>query len=54
MKEKENLINAMIEYGLSSFWDDSYIINRLEDCGITEEDFIENGYGNFVKEYYNT
>ena len=48
----ENLIEAMINYGEDNFWTDNDIIESLIDCGITEEDFKDCGYGDFVKEYF--
>ena len=48
----ENLINAMIDYGLDDQWNDSDIIDMLIECGITEEDFKNYGFGDFVKAYF--
>lgn len=48
----ENLINAVVEYGLSANWNDSEIIDTLVDCGVTEENFKDCGFGEFVKEYF--
>ena len=52
MDDKKELIIAMINYGENAFWDDSAIIDTLVDCGITEEDFKDCGYGEYVKEYF--
>lgn len=48
----KNLIDAVVEYGQSANWDDSEIIDTLVDCGITEENFNDCGYGEFVREYF--
>ena len=43
----------MINYGQEeACWDDSEIIDRLIECGITEEDFKNCDYGDFVKAYF--
>jgi len=53
MDYKEKLIEVMINYGQEeACWDDSEIIDRLIECGITEEDFKNCGYGDFVKAYF--
>lgn len=52
MDYKQELIEAMINYGEDNFWTDNDIIESLIDCGITEEDFKDCGYGNFVKAYF--
>lgn len=52
MGYKKELIEAMVNYGQDNFWNDSTIIDTLVDCGITEEDFKDCGYGDFVKEYF--
>ena len=52
LKVVENLIKAMIEYALENSWSDSDVIDTLVGCGITEQDFIRCGYGDFVKEYF--
>ena len=48
-----NLIRAMCEYGLENSWTDNDIIEALIDCGITEQDFIDCGCGDLVKDYFN-
>lgn len=48
----KNLIDAMVIYGLDACWCDSEIIDELVGCGITEQDFKDCGYGDFVKEYF--
>lgn len=48
----ENLIEATIEYGVEFFWADSDIIEALVSLGVTEEDFKDCGYGDFVKNYF--
>lgn len=48
----ENLINAVVDYGQNANWNDSEIIDTLIDCGITEEDFKNCGYGEYAKEYF--
>lgn len=53
MDKKKELIEAMINYGEDYFWSDSEIIDTLINCGITEEDFKDCGYGDFVKAYFN-
>lgn len=47
-----NLIQAMADYAMENDWLDSEMIDALVDCGITEDDFKNNGYGDFVKEYF--
>lgn len=47
-----NLITAMVEYALENHWCDSEAIDTLVGCGITEQDFINCGYGEFVKDYF--
>jgi hypothetical protein len=53
MGYKKELIEAMVNYGQDSFWSDSEIIDMLIECGITEEDFKDCGYGDFTKAYFN-
>lgn len=48
----KNLIKAMSDYGMEYSWTDSDIIDTLIDCGITKQDFIDCGYGDFVKNYF--
>lgn len=48
----KNLVDAMVSYGLEACWCDSEIIDALIECGITEEDFVRCGYGDFVKNYF--
>lgn len=48
----KNLISAMSDYGLEYSWTDSDIIDTLISCGITEKDFIDCGYGDFIKDYF--
>lgn len=48
----KNLIFAMFEYALENQWSDSEAIDTLVDCGITEQEFIACGYGDFVKDYF--
>lgn len=52
MDYTKELIVAMANYGQDNFWTDNDIIEALIDCGITEEDFKDCGYGDFVKEYF--
>ena len=52
MDYTNNLIEAMINYGENACWCDSEIIETLIDCGITEQDFIDCGYGEYTKEYF--
>ena len=47
-----NLINAAIEAGHDATLCDSDIIEHLIDCGLTEKDFIEYGFGDFVEDYF--
>lgn len=49
----KRLIEAMADYALEYAWSDNDLIEALENCGITQQDFIDCGYGNFVKKYYN-
>lgn len=48
----KNLITAVFEYALEYQWCDSETIDTLVRCGITEQDFIACGYGDFVKDYF--
>lgn len=48
----KNLIIAVTEYALVYNWSDGDAIDTLVDCGITEQDFIDCGYGDFVREYF--
>lgn len=48
----KNLITAVSEYALKYQWCDSEAIDTLVSCGITEQDFINCGYGDFVKDYF--
>lgn len=48
----KNLIKAMSEYALENQWCDSEAIDALVECGITEQEFIACGYGDFVKDYF--
>ena len=52
MGYRGELIEAMMNYGQDNVWDDNAIIETLIDCGITEEDFKDCGYGEFVKAYF--
>ena len=47
-----NLIDAAIREGQEATLCDSEIIERLIDCGLTEENFIEYGFGDFVADYF--
>lgn len=47
-----NLIKAMVAYGLENSWCDSEIIDALVELGITHEDFLKAGAGDFVKSYF--
>lgn len=47
-----NLIKAMTDYACYNSWTDTEFIDALVSLGITEQDFIDCGYGNFVKEYF--
>lgn len=46
------LIKAMVAYGLENSWCDSEIIDALVELGITHEDFLKAGAGDFVKNYF--
>lgn len=48
----KNLITAMADYALDNAWSDSEMIDVLVGVGITEQDFINCGYGDFVKDYF--
>lgn len=48
----KNLITAMADYALDSVWCDSEMIDALVGIGITKQDFISCGYGDFVKNYF--
>lgn len=48
----KNLITAMADYALDSAWSDSEMIDALVGIGVTEQDFISCGYGDFVKDYF--
>ena len=52
MKYTENLIEAMIKYGMDANWNDNDIIESLIDCGITEQDFRDCGYWSYVRAYF--
>ena len=52
MDYTNNLIEAMINYGENACWCDNEIIETLIDCGITEQDFIDCGYGEYTREYF--
>lgn len=47
-----NLINTVIRHGQDSTWCDSDIIEQLIECGLTEQDFIKYGFGDFVADYF--
>ena len=47
-----NLITAMFDFALENQWCDSEAIDVLVQCGITEQEFIACGYGEFVKDYF--
>lgn len=47
-----NLITAMFDFALENQWCDGEAIDVLVQCGITEQDFISCGYGEFVKDYF--
>jgi hypothetical protein len=47
-----NLINTIIRDGQDATWCDSDIIEQLICCGLTEQDFIEYGFGDFVADYF--
>lgn len=49
---EKKLIEAMCEYGLDNSWNDSEVIDALTECGITQDDFVKHGYGDFVKDYF--
>lgn len=48
----KNLISAVGDYALHYAWSDSEGIDALVNLGITEQDFIACGYGDFVKDYF--
>ena len=48
----KNLIEAMCNYALEFSWTDSETIDMLIECGIEKQDFIDCGYGDFIKEYF--
>lgn len=47
-----NLINTVIRHGQDATWCDSDIIEQLIECGLTEKDFSEYGFGDFVEDYF--
>ena len=47
-----NLINTIIRDNEEAYWSDSEIIDKLIKCGLTEQDFIEYGFGDFVEDYF--
>lgn len=47
-----NLINTIIRHGQDATWCDSDIIEQLIECGLTEQDFIKYGFGDFVADYF--
>lgn len=47
-----NLIDAVAKYGAEASWADNDIIDSLVDMGVTQEDFVQCGLGDFVKEYF--
>lgn len=47
-----NLINAVIRDGQEATLCDSDIIETLIDCGLTEKDFIDYEFGDFVADYF--
>ena len=47
-----NLINAVAAYAEDGAWNDSDMIDALVAMGVTHEDFIRCGKGEFVKEYF--
>ena len=48
----DNLIKAMVAYGIEYNWCDSDIIDTLIEIGITYDDFCHAGANDFVKEYF--
>lgn len=48
----DNLIKAMVAYGLEYNWSDSDIIEALVDLGVTHDDFCHAGAQDFVKDYF--
>lgn len=48
----KNLINAMSKYAEDSCLTDEEFIDALISCGVTKQDFIDCGYGDFIKEYF--
>ena len=51
-KTETALIQTLIQYGLENAWGDKETIDALVELGITQEDFKEAGYGEFVKDYF--
>lgn len=47
----DNLIKAMIAYGMEYSWSDGEIIHALTDLGITYDDFCHAGAQDFAKDY---
>ena len=47
----DNLIKAMVAYGLEFSWSDSKIIHSLTNLGVTYDDFCHAGAQDFIKNY---
>ena len=47
-----NLINTIISDNEAAYWSDSEIIEKLIKCGLTEQDFVKYGFGDFVEDYF--
>lgn len=49
----DKLIQAVTYFGEVFFWNDSDVIDTLvANFGITEEEFVECGYGDYVGDYF--
>ena len=48
-----NLINTIINDNRAATWNDSEIIEKLIDCGLEKQDFIQYGFEDFVEDYFN-
>lgn len=48
-----NLIDTIIRDNKEACWSDSEIIEKLLDCGLEEQDFIQYGFEDFVEDYFN-
>ena len=48
-----NLIDTIIKDNRAATWNDSEIIEKLLNCGLKEQDFIQYGFEDFVANYFN-